>query len=352
MNILFIITLTLITITNHGGIVKCLQHTKAFSTSIINLKFRIPTSRSKRCRNLLYAMGTWATYDQKTEVLRFGGEIFYSSNPLPYSDSLQRFFFNHNMQKILLSGGGATTSMEKDHDSVESHSSHRVTSIPFHSNLFETWKQKSLAVGARLPQENDTIVLVQPKGIDMVGIKILPQTIIGTTVSIHLHTTASCSPPKQYLMPEFQAVLIQDDTNAEGPPFLIWLFNKITRNDELNNITAEGGNNAIHGKLARAQNHGNNNSKTNHEAFLRVWVEPLLDLHSNTPNEIVFKSSVSMWLELHFPSFLLRFFPIHKSKAEELCSAAIIKSLQTSFSPAFQAFCHSYNESLIHSLAE
>jgi hypothetical protein len=80
-------------------------------------------------------------------------------------------------------------------------------------------------------------------------------------------------------------------------------------------------------------------SKKNHRAFLKVWAEPV-NLDSTV---IVIKSSISMWLELRFPSFLLRFFPIHKSKAEDLCSSAIVQSLQKSFSPAFNEFCKAYS---------
>jgi len=169
-----------------------------------------------------------------------------------------------------------------------------------------------------------------------VGVKILPRTIIGTTVTSNSYWING----KELQMPEFQAVLIDDDTRAEGPAFLVWLFNKVTSvNKDSDELLMNG-----------IANEGNEMKNKDHRAFLRVWVEPL-NLDSNLP-EIVFKSYISMWLELRFPAVLLKLFPIRKSKAEELCSAAIVKSLRASFSPAFDNFCKAYDEWLCNPLAD
>jgi len=307
--------------------------------------------RSSKCHNRLFAITKpfLPECDQKMDVLRFGGEISFTSKALPYSDSLMNFFSNQTMQRVLLSGDAKQVQDNKS-------TPHHVSTISLNKNLLEEWKMKSLAVGANLPNENDIIVLVQPKGIDMVGVRILPQTILGTTFSTHEYKTSvdSITPASFSVhMPEFQSVLIKDDTHAEGPTFLVWLFNKIARNDELNKDL----------ELFKEVDHRNNENKEvwieesppssntllknkkNHEAFLRVWAEPIF-FDTTIPQEVVFKSSISMWIELRFPFFLLRFFPINKSKAEELCSSAIVKSLRMSFQPAFEEFCTAYAQSL------
>ncbi len=156
---------------------------------------------------------------------------------------------------------------------------------------------------------------------------IIPTTTIGTKL---IEVESSINDQVKTL-PEFQATLIEDEPVAKGPKFFVWLFNKIVY----------GGN---PDEIIQQQQYNDRNET----AFLRFYVQPIESENITNGNEInfVFVAESSMWLEFLFPKLLLRFFPMKKEKAEELCSGAILKALEKNMKPAMDEFCNEYIESI------
>ena len=239
---------------------------------------------------------------RKKEIIKFGGEICYHSDPLPFptnGNTISDFFATKQHQNILLRGNGDNTVEFLSSDVVD-------------NNLRRKWAEQSSLVGGENPGEIDEVVLVTPPGIGMVGIKIFPTSTMGTKCFEFQRPNTTMS------LPEYQVVLIEDEPRAEGPRFLVWIFNKISF--------------GLEGKKSSPENR-------RQQAFMRLWAEPLDD-----EKKVVFKAVISMWIEIKFPSFLLRFFPMKKNEAEDLCSAAIIKELERSSLTGIDNFCIAYRK--------
>jgi len=261
----------------------------------------------------------------KTEKLRFGGKNSYTSQivPIPADADLQNiheFFATFEHQKILLTGGKNESSemeeLDVQSDSVDS----------------QKWVENARFLGGDEPNfDRDRVHKVIPPGIKIVTLEVLPLSVIGTKI----RSTAP-NDVEGFRMPEFQAVLIDDQPTAIGPRFSVWLFNKIVYGGNPNvKVKAEAG--GKEEKIASASKERRRDEK----AMLRFWAErrpvsqqsdPRLgkhsdsDLDSSTKSEyrsesydLVFRGEAELWLEFEFPTILLRFFPLSKEKAEELC---------------------------------
>eukprot|EP00559_Dactyliosolen_fragilissimus_P003142 CAMPEP_0184866108 /NCGR_PEP_ID=MMETSP0580-20130426/20790_1 /TAXON_ID=1118495 /ORGANISM="Dactyliosolen fragilissimus" /LENGTH=319 /DNA_ID=CAMNT_0027365585 /DNA_START=138 /DNA_END=1094 /DNA_ORIENTATION=+ len=232
-------------------------------------------------------------------ALRFGGESIYTSDPMPKpprGKSLSDFFSNPKHQYIIWKGSNQTVDAYPDDlDDVL---------------IRQKWKVQSSAIGCKMPREDDPIVIIKSPSIDVASVKIFPTTTMGTSC----FTSNESGEPVD--MPEIQAVLIEDHQTAEGPRFLVWLFNKIMFRD-----------------TKKTEDVGENSQVS----LLRVWVEP-----QPCGTEVTFKSSVLLRMKIEFPSVLLKFFPMKKEKAEELCSKAILKQLDKANTAAMLNFCEEY----------
>lgn len=299
------------------------------------------------------------TEPSKTETLRFGGKNSYTSQivPIPADADLQNihdFFAKFEHQKILLTGGKNDSSemeeLDVQSDSVDS----------------QKWIENAKFMGGDEPNfDRDRVHKVIPQGIKIVTLEVLPLSVIGTKI----RSTAP-NDVKGFRMPEFQAVLIDDQPTAIGPRFSVWLFNKIVYGGNPNaEVKAKG-----KGKEEKTAS-ASKQRRRDEKAMLRFWAErrPVLqplesesdpklgedsdsDLDSSTRSEygsgsgsydLVFRGEAELWLEFEFPSILLRFFPLSKEKAEELCSDAISRALNINLQPAVEKFTEMYLESKI-----
>ena len=273
---------------------------------------------------------------KKTETLRFGGQYNYRSPVFSMSsstmsststdeNSLYSFLNEESIQHLLLSGG-------KDGSTIEKVPNETI----IESDLISKWneqidKRKQYGTVARPDPSSDSIVTVTPPAIELVTVSIIPTTTIGTKL---IQVEESLDGGKLLRLPEFQATLIADEPRAIGPKFLVWLFNKVTY----------GGNpDEINEKDENSQN------KRSESALLRLRVEPVATENEGNDNRsddsilnFVFVAESSMLLEFEFPKLLLRFFPMKKRNAEELCSDSIVKALEKNMLPAMEAFCKEY----------
>jgi len=271
------------------------------------------------------------TKQRSSETLRFGGTQNYTSRIMPLPSNQQAlldFFSNVDNQVILLTGG-------KEDSTVTPIRLNPTTTEDAH--LIDLWKTNAKFMGAEEPnEETDQVMKVLPSGIRIVTVEICPETIIGTKL-----TTTCCEQGEisegdgdsSRLLPEFQAVLIEDDPKAIGPKPLVWLFNKIVY----------GGN--PEGNNERTKDLEEKKRNRDEKALLRVWAERALSSEDGrflTEPSFVFKAESEMQLEFEFPRWLLKFFPLSKSKAEAVCSAAITRELTANLKPAIDQFSKAY----------
>jgi len=264
---------------------------------------------------------------QKKVILRFGGKYSYKSQIFSYpssspsipsdtvlNDFLFNFFSEEKSQHILLSGGTNSTIQKVSMEGSE------------YDELLRKWNEKisSSSLEAKMPEPHvDPVVVVTPPGIDILTVSIIPTTTIGTKLT----EVDSSIGGQLRKLPEFQATLIEDEPMAQGPKFFVWLFNKIVYGGNPDEIV---------------QHHSSNDR--NETALLRFYVEPVTQEDGVNSDGInfAFVAESSMWLEFLFPKLLLRFFPMKKEKAEELCSGAIVKALEKNMKPAMEEFCKEY----------
>jgi len=270
-----------------------------------------------------------ATTGTSTETLRFGGKQSYTSPILPLPSnhqSLLDFFANADNQAVLLTGG-------KDDSSVDPIILDPIDDV----ELIDVWKTNAKVMGAEEPDETmDQVLKVLPSGIRMITVVVCPETLIGTKLTTCKRKEASATPVDRdssriRIFPELQAVLIEDDPKAIGPKPLVWLFNKIVYGGDPESID----------KGTKAAKKKDRNEK----ALLRVWAELVSKSDEGddlTEPSFVFKADSEMELEFKFPRWLLKFFPLSKSKAEEISSAAITRELTANIKPAIDRFSELY----------
>lgn len=261
-----------------------------------------------------------------TDVLKFGGKYCYTSRSLPIpadSSILNSFFTNTTNLNVLLTSGREDSVVEHVHISSD-------------SELVQVWKNAAFTMGAGEPLlGKDFVVKVHPPSIRILTVEICPETIVGIrTRIIHADDNVDIENESAVLGPEFQAVLIDDFPKANGPRPLVWLFNRI-----------------VHGTNSRNnQTSQPEKRKRTERALLRVWTEQESRTTDNMPSStrptFVFCASSEMLLEFEFPAFLLKFFPIKKQYAEEICSSAIVKALSLNLVPAIDRFADLYVEKL------
>lgn len=271
-------------------------------------------------------------HKDRVETLRFGGKLSYTSQPFPIPSNitaLKDFFTSPENQHVLLSGG------KKDRSSIDF-----IDPSSLSPELIQLWKNQSIKVGGSEPMlDIDKVVRVIPAAIDIFTVKILPESLIGVAYrpreqNVNVHSSISAEHLELVqTVPEYQAVLIDDEPKAEGPSLLVWLFNKI-----------------VYGKDAT----NSRGKKRSESALLRVYVEPIDTTCIEDDNEhaslshpsFVFKAESEMRMRFDFPYFLIRFFPMKKNRAEEICSVAISRALELNLEPAVENFSDLYLKSI------
>mmetsp|Transcript_4872 Transcript_4872/g.5933 ORF Transcript_4872/g.5933 Transcript_4872/m.5933 type:complete len:379 (+) Transcript_4872:112-1248(+) len=278
----------------------------------------------------------------RTATLRFGGKLSYASQPFPIPEdvtTLKDFITAPKNQHVLLMGGNSniTGTEVLDPSSLT-------------PEFVQRWKEQSNKIGGSEPMlDVDRVVRVVPAAIDVFTVRILPESLIGVSLRSScrllqtklspLSTKARKIAQRMQMVPEYEAVLIDDEPRAEGPAPLVWLFNKIVN----------GGKNSADRKSEKR--------KRSEIAVLRVYTEPLCvgsttgndyneSSYLNEEESFVFKAESELWLQFDFPRYLMRFFPMGKAKAEDICSKAIIKALELNLAPAIDSFSDLYLASI------
>lgn len=270
-------------------------------------------------------MSTMLRNLKKKEKLRFGGKRYYQSEkllPLPVDDiqSLHRFFAVRENQHVLLTGGKVDSEIQE----ISLHNRLDPDTIA----ILDRWNKNALFMGGDEPNSvEDTVVKVTPISISFAAVEVCPETMIGSkliSVPLMSDDTPSDGSP-QIVMPEYQAVLIQDYPRASGPKALVWLFNKMIYGGK---------------PLGDSMNNYVESSSRNEKALLRVWAQPSVN------GTFFFAGEAEIRLEFSFPRLLLRFFPMNKEKAEEICNNAMVKALDLNLSPAINMFTELYMDQM------
>ncbi|GFH50099.1 hypothetical protein CTEN210_06575 [Chaetoceros tenuissimus] len=253
---------------------------------------------------------------KKTETLRFGGSMNYTSSTLPlHKESLFEYFTDATNQAILLTGGKEDSTVQ--HISLnQTHFEKKEISL-----LIEKWKENAQLVNAKPPNPiQDFMIQVIPSGINLLTVTICPETIVGTKFTMYQEGNTLC---------DYEVVLIEDDPKAVGPKPLVWLFNKIVY----------GGN-----PDTMEMNNGIERNR-NEKALLKATAEKVINDEkgqSLSSPAFTIRGESEMMLEFEFPKLLLRFFPLSKNKSEEISSLAISKALELNLQPAIDQFCQGY----------
>jgi len=227
-----------------------------------------------------------------------------SSKPLGGEKALQHFFSSDENRNQLLIGSG-------NMHITESHK-------PLNATLLvDRWKDELKFFKLGLPT-NET----HPKFI-MLSVCtnfLIFAIFVDAVVSVELRVV---NRPSHYYkaFPEYQFMLLQESFRADGPPPMVWLFNKLTVLDSRMDFD----NTSSH----EHQNH------TNH-VFFKVSVEET----SNTT--ISFIAQTKADISFYFPSVLLNLLPVSSEIIEEQGSSALKNSMIKDVSPGLESFLQSY----------
>jgi len=317
-------------------------------------------------------------HKKKTETLQFGGIVNYTSQELPLPKNIQTlhsFFSVRTNQEILLTGGAgnsgsASTGRSDDDDDGGGGGGGCVEEISLDilppptppsdnaaaTDILEKWKANAFSMGASEPNpKKDTLLRVVPLTIPLSVAEVCPETLLGTKLTSRdypVYDDVSCGRTTVMPFPEFQAVLIEDYPRARGPKPLVWLFDRIIYGsgggtppvwvDSSSIVMSPPATNEDEDEEEKNSNNLNNNNSSsnrsrNEKALLRIWAEP-----TDTFENFVFTAEAKIRLEFAFPKLLLRFFPMDKDKAEEMCNNAIAKALQSNLKPAVEELTRLY----------
>jgi hypothetical protein len=163
------------------------------------------------------------------------------------------------------------------------------------------------------PEEANPKFVMLSVWTDFLVFTIIADAVLGVLLvpkrPLHTHTKTTFN-----FLPEYQFVLLEESFHADGPPPLVWLFNKLTGLDRTDQDSSH---------------------HSNH-VFFRVWVE-------ETSNcTIAFSSQSKADLSFNFPSFLLNLLPVSKDIIENQGNSALQKSIEKDVSPGLESFLKSY----------
>jgi len=260
-------------------------------------------------------------YKKERTALNFGAKISYTSDPtpIPPNHKLLSSFFQQN-HGILLRGGHD----DNDNDN-EAYPIEKIYNAEINSRLIHKWRSQCVSVNAPAPDLNrgDYVASVTTGGILFGGVEITPTSIIGVKLILE-------DDKELTMMPEFQGVLISNETRAKGPWLIVRLFNKILyggKNPEDIGSAIKSGHNKI--------------SQTT--SLTRVWAE-LID---DDEQLFVFRAATFLKIKIYYPRTLSRLMPMGKSTGEKIVSAAIAKALEKNLYPAMEQFNLAYMDWII-----
>jgi hypothetical protein len=137
---------------------------------------------------------------------------------------------------------------------------------------------------------------------------IIAEVIVGVQIMAPRHASKSHPGYDPGFSPMYQVVLLEEAFHADGPPPLVWLFDKLT---------------------AEKSNH------TKHVLF-EVWAV------EKSPRELAFVAQTKADFSFNFPAILLQFLPRSKDFLENLGNAALSSSMKEDVNRGLDMFLQSY----------
>ena len=207
-------------------------------------------------------------------ALTFSGEFTKTSRPLASTtedtDRLIDFFKTTTARDLLFVSDSAPKPVS-----------------PITRELFEEWRAEAQSLGAATPDpETDAVFELSSDAINFSGLNVQTTVCCGAKL---LETSEG--------FPTYEFVMIKDTTKANGPKFLLWIYNQVM-------------------DFAARYNTKSKNDKTTRSLCFVTLVE-----EGQQGVSIHFESSFQT--KMNFPSFLIKILPISKERAEKQGSSAV-----------------------------
>jgi hypothetical protein len=273
------------------------------STSLNNLKGKnnSPTKTTFTC---LHAEND----STGMTTLHFTGKQTFQSDPVPLRSytTLKLFFEQDDLRTMLLAGAG-------DGDEPP-------RALPKHESISfkEQWTAQARSVGGEDPdpENGDVVCWVNTGSMDIAGLKVKSEAIIGTKLITGVDDLA---------LPVYELVFIRDQRKAKGPKLLVWIFNRLTRKNSSGDDDDDN---------------QNDKEEQSVSSFSRFYTKIIND--DEDESSVVFAIDSSLDIAVKFPSLLLKILPVSKEKAEEQGSASVAKTLMNDTGAALQRISDSY----------
>ncbi|KAG7364380.1 hypothetical protein IV203_037582 [Nitzschia inconspicua] len=222
--------------------------------------------------------------DEASLILK--GDISTRSKSLPIicEDRLFQFFRKPTYRNLLVSGGGERP----------------VETLTVTKTMLQEWTEKCKQLGAALPDEEDSILSVESRGIEFPGLKVKSVATVGVKYIDE-------QPPRH----EF--VLLGTQEEAKGLTPVVWIYNKLTG--------------------ANQKKQGNDNTKA--QSLSTVSYE------TNNGN-VVFHTKSFLQIGITFPKVLLKVLPGDKAVIEEKASSSVQKTLEKDSVQSMKAYEAAY----------
>jgi hypothetical protein len=238
--------------------------------------------------------------DHEETTLLLRGEISIASNPLPKTSDakLVEFFQTPACRNLLLNGGG-----ERPCNEVE------VT-----QELLDDWRNRCVSLGARQPNEKDSILAVVSRGIQFPGLNVKSIATVGVKYVEDDDDDVNRPDDLELPTPRHEFVLLKNDSEASGLAPAVWIYNKLSGADS-------------------------NKDNSNFKSLSTVSYEEKDDV-------VVFRTKAFLSIGITFPKFLLRILPGDKSTIEEKAGKSIQKTLDKDVAQSMQAYEKAYLSNL------
>lgn len=175
--------------------------------------------------------------------------------------------------------------------------------------LLEKWKKRALSLRVSEPERCDAIIEVRVGGIQFPGISLESISLIGSKLLI---------PIQPNMFPSYEFVLIQDKRQATGLRPFVWVYEKLT-----------------------GEENKNREHDTAPTSLSRVTVQQI-----KGDEGVTFRIETFLEIRINFPAFLLKILPVTKKKAEAQGSQGIAKVIESDIDIAMAKFRDMYIASL------
>jgi hypothetical protein len=227
---------------------------------------------------------------QEEASLILKGEISAKSASLPIvcEERLLKFFRTPSFRNLLVSGGGQRP----------------VENLPLTETLLDDWTEKCKALGAALPDKDDSVLAVESRSIEFPGLKVTSTATVGVKY-------VDQDPPRH----EF--VLLGTQEEAKGLPPVVWIYKKLTGADQ------------------KKQGKDSSDAKS------------LSTVSCETNNgNVVFRTKSFLQIGITFPKVLLKILPGDKATIEEKASSSVQKTLEKDVVQSLKAYESAYTNEM------